>query len=632
MKFSNLFIPTTKETPSDATLPSHQFLVRAGFINQQGAGLYNYMPMGKIVLDKIKAIVKEELDVAGCSEVQLGFVTPLELWEKSGRANKMGLEMLRIKDRKNNDFVLSPTNEEAMVELVKNRITSYKDLPVNLYQVNTKFRDEARPRFGLMRGREFLMKDGYSFHESVEDMQREFSHMEETYKKIFNRLGLDFRVVDADSGAIGGTGSKEFHVLADSGEDTIVVCNSCEYGANIEAAIRKPRKVESISLDYAKKETPDKTAIDEVSSFLNVEQSQTIKAVIKKAVYEFETQIVVFFIRGDDELEETKACNSVNALELEDANEEDLNSVGLVTGFVGPIGIENSDIIIKIDNELDNTKNMIAGANEKDFHCVVNVTNKMEVSCAEFVLPGHNRASFLDEENFADLIAVQEGDVCTCCGGELSYTKGIEAGHIFQLGTTYSAALEANFLDSNGKSQPFQMGTYGIGVSRIMAAVIEQSHDDKGCIWTKETAPFFVDIIVSNAKKKEDLKKAEMIYKRLDKIKDIDVILDDRNGKKDRFGSKMADFELIGFPYAIVVGKKLEEGIVEIISRNNDNNNLKNNDESCEIKINEKSGLHSITYLCKIVKYLRNNNCLITEAKSTIDKEYKDKEQINLYL
>jgi len=414
MKFSNLFIPTTKETPSDATLPSHQFLVRAGFINQQGSGLYNYLPLGKIVLEKIRKIVKEELDNAGCNEVQLGFVTPMELWEKSGRADKMGLEMLRIKDRKNNDFVLSPTNEEAMVELVKNRITSYKDLPVNLYQINTKFRDEARPRFGLMRGREFLMKDGYSFHESVESMKEGFAQMEETYTKIFTKLGLDFRIVDADSGAIGGTGSKEFHVLADSGEDTIVVCDACEYGANIETIF-------------------------------------------------------------DDEAE----IERLNELSYEALQEE-----------------------------------------------------KIEKKCA--------------------------------CGGNLSYKKGIEAGHIFQLGDTYSAALDAKFLNANGKTEPFQMGTYGIGVSRIMAAVIEQSHDERGCIWSKETAPFMVDIIVSNAKKDDELDAGMKIYESL-KSNGIETIIDDR--KKERFGFKMGDFELIGFPYAIVIGKKLQDGMVELIER-----------------------------------------------------------------
>ncbi len=412
MKFSNSFIPTTKETPADATLPSHQFLVRAGFINQQGSGLYNYLPLGKIVLDKIRAIVKEELDKAGCIEVQLGFVTPMDLWNRSGRADTMGPELLRIKDRKNSEYVLSPTNEEAIVELVKNRITSYRDLPINLYQINTKFRDEARPRFGLMRGREFLMKDGYSFHESVEDMQREFDLMEETYKKIYTRLGLDFRVVEADSGAIGGTGSKEFHIIANSGEDTIVICDSCEYGANVET--------------------------------------------------------------------------------LEEINEDEFNELSY--------------------EELQ--------------------TKEIKEKCK--------------------------------CGGTLSYTKGIEAGHIFQLGTKYSEVLDAKFLDSNGKTQPFVMATFGIGISRLVASVIEQSHDEKGCIWTKETAPYFVDVIVSNAKKEEELEAGLAIYTQL-KDNGIEAIIDDR--KKERFGFKMGDFELIGFPYALIIGKKLVDGVVELVNR-----------------------------------------------------------------
>ena len=394
-----------------------------------------------------------------------------------------------------------------------------------------------------MRGREFLMKDGYSFHESVEDMQREFSHMEATYKKIFTRLGLDFRVVDADSGAIGGTGSKEFHVLANSGEDTIVVCKSCEYGANIEAATRKAKEYVFKGQDEKKVETVGLTSIEEVSSFLELDASQTIKAVIKKAVYEEETKIVVFFVNGADELEETKACNAVNALELEDANDEDIQNAGLVAGYVGPFDLPK-DITYILDNELKEKTSIACGANEVNYH----FTGK----------------TVSNENEFADLVAVQEGDVCSCCGGELSYTKGIEAGHIFQLGDTYSSALDANFLDSNGKTQPFQMGTYGIGVSRIMAAVIEQSHDDRGCIWTKETAPFMIDIIVSNAKKEDELDAGMKIYDDL-KSNGIEVIIDDR--KKERFGFKMGDFELIGFPYAIVIGKKLKEGMVELINR-----------------------------------------------------------------
>ena len=416
MKFSRLFIPTTKETPSDATLPSHQFLVRGGFINQQGAGLYNLLPLGKMVLDNIREIVKQELDDAGCNEVQLSFVTPMNLWDQSGRAADMGAEMLVIKDRHQNDFVLSPTNEEAIVTLVKNRVKSYKDLPMNLYQINTKFRDEARPRFGLMRSREFLMKDGYSFHSSKEDMIREFELMEETYKKIFTRLGLDFRIVQADSGAIGGSGSKEFHVIANSGEDTILICQDCEYGANIET------------------------------------------------VFEDESEV-----------------NCLNELSYEQLQEK-----------------------------------------------------KVEKKCS--------------------------------CGGKLYFKKGIEVGHIFQLGTKYSSALDANFLDKNGKAKHFEMATFGIGVSRLVASIIEQNHDEKGCIWTKTTAPYLVDIIVSNAKNEDELKAGFKIYDDLKQM-GIKTIIDDR--KKERFGFKMGDFELIGFPYAIIVGKNLKNGLVEIINRRN---------------------------------------------------------------
>ena len=546
MKFSKLFIPTTKETPNDATLPSHQFLLRGGFIAQTGAGIYDFMPLGKIVLDKIRAIVKEEMDNAGANEVQFGFVTPLSLWEESGRANTMGHEMLRFKDRKNTNFVLSPTNEESVVNMVKNRITSYKDLPVHLYQINTKFRDEARPRFGLMRGREFLMKDGYSFHSSEEDLVREFNLMEATYKKVYTRLGLDFRVVAADSGAIGGSGSKEFHVLADSGEDTIVVCPDCEYGANIEAANRKARSFDySVCGELTKVETVDTKTIEEVATFLNIPKSQTIKAVIKKAIYEDKTQIVVFFVRGDDELEETKACNSVNALELDEISENEIIEAGLVAGYCGPFDLP-SNITFVIDNEIKDAKGMACGANEINYHLI------------------NTDLSTLKDVKYYDLVAVQENDSCSCCGGALKYTKGIEAGHIFQLGTRYSSAMNANFLDENGKAKPFIMGCYGIGVSRLVAAVIEQNHDDKGCIWTKETAPFMVDIIVSNSKKEEEAQAGEKIYEDL-KAAGVQVLLDDRINA--RFGFKMGDFELIGFPYAIIIGKRLSEGFVEIVDR-----------------------------------------------------------------
>ena len=545
MKFSKLFISTTKEMPSDASLPSHQFLVRGGFIAQTGAGIYDFMPLGKIVLEKIRAIVKKEMDEAGANEVQFGFVTPLSLWSESGRALTMGSELLRFKDRKNGEFVLSPTNEEAVVNMVKNRVTSYKDLPLHLYQINTKFRDEARPRFGLMRGREFLMKDGYSFHSCEEDLVREFNLMEETYKKIYTKLGLDFRVVEADSGAIGGSGSKEFHVLASSGEDTIVVCDGCNYAANIEAAKREAKKYEFKEGELKKVETPNCTTIEDVANFLSVSKEQTIKAVIKKAIFKDESKIVVFFVRGSDELEDTKAQNSVDALELIDATLDEIKDAGVVAGYCGLVNLPK-DILVVVDSELENSQGMVCGGNEENFH-FINVDLKV-----------------IENIKYFDLIAVKEEDTCACCGGKLSYTKGIEAGHIFQLGDKYSKAMNATFLDENGKAKPFIMGCYGIGVSRLVAAVIEQNHDEKGCIWTKSTTPFMVDIIVSNSKNEDEKNMGEKIYEEL-KASNVEVILDDRINA--RFGFKIGDFELLGFPYAIIIGKKLTDGIVEIVDR-----------------------------------------------------------------
>ena len=545
MKFSKLFIPTTKEMPSDASLPSHQFLVRGGFIAQTGAGIYDFMPLGKIVLEKIRAIVKKEMDEAGANEVQFGFVTPLSLWSESGRALTMGSELLRFKDRKNGEFVLSPTNEEAVVNMVKNRVTSYKDLPLHLYQINTKFRDEARPRFGLMRGREFLMKDGYSFHSTEDDLVREFNLMEETYKKIYTKLGLDFRVVEADSGAIGGSGSKEFHVLASSGEDTIVVCDGCNYAANIEAAKREAKKYEFKEGELKKVETPNCTTIEDVANFLSVSKEQTIKAVIKKAIFKDESKIVVFFVRGSDELEDTKAQNSVDALELIDATLDEIKDVGVVAGYCGLVDLPK-DILVVVDSELENSQGMVCGGNEENFH-FINVDLKV-----------------IENIKYFDLIAVKEEDTCACCGGKLSYTKGIEAGHIFQLGDKYSKAMNATFLDENGKAKPFIMGCYGVGVSRLVAAVIEQNHDEKGCIWTKSTTPFMVDIIVSNSKNEDEKNMGEKIYEEL-KASNVEVILDDRINA--RFGFKIGDFELLGFPYAIIIGKKLTDGIVEIVDR-----------------------------------------------------------------
>ena len=545
MKFSKFYAPTTKEAPKDASLPSHQFLIRGGFVEQIGSGLYNYLPLGKIMHDKISRVVKEEMNEAGALEVSFSVVTSGELWKQSGRYNVFGKELLRFKDRKDNDFVISPTNEEAAVALVRGKVTSYKQLPLNLYQINTKFRDEARPRFGLLRGREFTMKDGYSFHSSKEDLKREFDLMETTYSKIFTRLGLNFRAVEADSGAIGGSGSKEFMVLASNGEDDILCCETCRYAANVEAARRKPRvsEAEAPEADAAKFLTPNAKTIKDVAEFFKVSEFYCIKAVMKKAIYEDKEEVVVFFVRGDDELQETKAQNACKALELVDASEADVAKAGLVAGFCGPVGLK--DVKFFIDNELKGANNMICGANEKDYHFV-------GVSVSGF-----------NEERFKDLVKVKEGDKCPVCGGNLKLSKGIEVGHIFQLGDKYSAAMNATYLDENGKAKPFLMGCYGIGISRLIAVMIEASHDEKGCIWKKECAPFDVEIIISNLKDEAGVKFAFELYESLKKA-GVSVIIDDRN---ERFGVKMNDFELIGFPYALLVGKEFANGKVEFITR-----------------------------------------------------------------
>ncbi|XNC65263.1 prolyl-tRNA synthetase [Campylobacter lari] len=545
MKFSKFYAISTKENPKEATLPSHIFLVKGAFVEQIGSGLYNFLPLGKRVLDKIKNIIKEEMDKAGALEVNLSFNTPAELWKESGRFNVFGKELLRFKDRKENDFVLGPTHEEAMVALVRNKINSYKQLPLHLYQIGLKFRDEARPRFGLLRCREFLMKDGYSFHANEADLDKEFNLMHETYSKILTRLGLEFRAVEADSGAIGGSGSKEFMVLAKNGEDDILLCEHCDYAANIEAAKRAKKSCEDErpEADFATQfHTPNVKTIEELAEFFKINPYYTIKAIAKKAIYENEEKIVVFFIRGDDELQEVKALNAANALELVDASEEELEKAGLVPGFIGFVGLNGVDFYI--DHELENETNMIIGANKKDYHLVgINVVN-------------------LNKERFKDLAAVKEHDLCPKCQHKLKQSKGIEVGHIFKLGNKYSKAMNASYLDENGKAQFFTMGCYGMGVSRLVAVAIEASHDEKGCIWNKTLAPFVLDIIVSNIKDIKAMEFAEQIYTH---FSDKEILFDDR---KERFGVKINDFELMGFPYALVIGKGLENNEVELIHRN----------------------------------------------------------------
>lgn len=554
MRFSKFFIPTFKEVPKDVVLKSHEYLLRAGFIQQIGSGIYNYLPLGKRVLDKISRIVKDKMDSAGANEVLLGCVTPASLWQASGRYERYGKELLRFKDRKENEFVFGPTHEETITELVKTYVKSYKQLPLHLYQIQTKFRDEIRPRFGLMRGREFIMKDGYSFHSGYEDLKREFGVMEETYSAIFTELGLDFRAVEADSGAIGGSGSKEFMVLAESGEDTICVCDSCAYGANLEAANRlvKTPPTTPPEADFAKFHTPGVKTIESLAEFFKIDSYWTLKAVVKKALFEGgKSEFVFFFLRGCDSLNETKALNAISgANEIVEVSEEELRELGLFPGFIGPYALRNltQSPYIYFDLELQNAKNLICGANEEDYHFV-----GVDLSLFEGL-------------EFRDLLEVKEGDSCKeCQKGKLYFTKGIEVGHIFQLGEKYSSAMGASFLDEEGKAKPFVMGCYGIGISRLLAAIIEQHHDDKGMKWTPTTAPFLLDIVVSNVKDLEQNELAEKIYEALSES-GIECLLDDR---KERYGAKMADFELIGIPYALIVGKGVQEGKVELVYREN---------------------------------------------------------------
>jgi prolyl-tRNA synthetase len=546
MRMSRAFIPTEKEAPKDAVLPSHIYLARAGFIAQVASGLYNLLPLGKRVLKKIERVINEEMERAGAQEVELSFVTPAELWEESGRIHKFGKELLRFKDRKENLFVLGPTHEEMMVNLVRNRVSSYKQLPLNLYQIKTKFRDEARPRFGLMRAREFVMKDGYSFHASYEDLDREFDAMEASYKRILDRLGLDFRIVEADSGAIGGSGSKELMVLADSGEDTLAVCDRCEYGANIEAARRSERREipEAPEADFNRFETPGIKSIADLSAFFHVDPYYTLKAVAKRALYEEGEEIVLFFLRGSDDLQEVKATNACGAMELVDVDEAELEAIGLVPGFIGPLDLTSVRTVF--DNDVKGASHMICGANEPDAHYV-----GVDLS----VLP--------EDAQYADLYEVKEGDGCPVCDGKLEYTKGIEVGHIFKLGTVYSEPLKAEFLNEHGKAEPFVMGTYGMGVSRLIAAVIEQHHDDKGCIWTRATAPYLVNIMVSNIKDEAQMALGESLYASLCAA-GVETIIDDR---KERFGFKMKDAELVGYPLTVIIGKELANGNVQLYDR-----------------------------------------------------------------
>lgn len=554
MLFSRLFAPTSREIPKDAVLKSHIYLLRAGLIHQIGSGIYNFLPLGNLVLNKIKAIIREEMNKSGASEITMGFLTPASLWEKSGRRQEYE-ELAILKDRRGGELVLGPTHEECASEIAKSYIKSYKQLPINLYQMHLKFRDEARPRFGLLRAREFVMKDAYSFHENTESLDLEFNNMYNTYARIFTRLGFDFRVVEADSGAIGGRGSREFMAIADCGEDTIVICKNCEYASNLEAARRRPKTCDApapkANTPYYRFPTDGVKSMQALADFFKVDPFYLIKTVALKVAFRDGYELAFFFLRGGDSLETTKALNAIKAINpkalgLEEVDDSYLQEAGLAPGYLGPIHIRElskSDLIV-FDEELRGASELICGANEEGYHYVGVNLNEFE-------------GLF-----FYDLVEVKQGDACHKCGGELAYTKGIELGHIFKLGTKYSKPLEANFLDSKGALTPFVMGCYGIGVTRLLSALLEQKADDKGCVWGG-VAPYKLDIIISNNKNQNENLKAREIYETCLRL-GVEVVLDDRDL---RFGAKISDFELIGFEYALIVGKGLAQNKLELIKR-----------------------------------------------------------------
>ena len=542
MRFSKSFIKTLKETPKEAETASHKLLLRASMIKKLTSGVYTYLPLGYKALKKVENIVREEMDRAGAQEILMPVLQPAELWKESGRWEVMGPLMMKLQDRNKRDFVLGPTHEEVITDLIRNEISSYKSLPLNLYQIQTKFRDEIRPRFGLMRGREFVMKDAYSFHTSQESLDEEFLNMRDAYSRIFSRCGLKFRPVEADSGAIGGSGSQEFHVLAESGEDEIIYCDSCEYAANVETATSKvePAPVEELKAAELI-DTPNVSKIDDIVNYLNIPYSKTVKAMMYRDMGT--DQVYMVLMRGDYEVNETKLRNVINAVDVTLLTDEELVKHGLIKGFIGPYGIELKDIKIIADEEVTKINNHTAGGNKLDTH-YINVNYGRDYT-ADIV---------------ADVKTVKPGETCPRCGGKLHSARGIEVGHIFKLGTKYSQALNATYLDDKGESKVMIMGCYGIGVSRTLASAIEQNNDEFGIIWPSALAPYVVDVIPANIKNEDQVKVAEEIYNAL--LADgIDSMIDDRD---ERPGFKFKDADLIGFPFKVVSGKKAGEGIVEL--------------------------------------------------------------------
>lgn len=544
MRFSKMFLPTLKEAPSDAEVISHKLMVRAGMIRKLAAGIYDILPLGLMAQRKVENIIREELNRAGAQEVFLPSIQPAELWQESGRWNLYGRELLRVKDRHDRDFCYGPTHEEVITDLVRREVRSYRQLPLNLYQIQTKFRDEIRPRFGIMRCREFTMKDGYSFDIDEKGVEETYKKMYDAYRNIFRRCGLKFRAVEAETGQIGGSFSHEFMVLADSGEDSVVTCESCDYSANVEKAEVKQQSV--VSGQWSVEElkpmevvsTPDKKSVDEVLEFLRVEKERIVKTLI----FETENGIVAALVRGDHDVNEAKLKKLLKCDVINLAGEKVVEDVTAApSGFAGPVGLK---LKVVADNSVLGIKNFVTGANLKDAHRVnVNIDRDFKIDLS------------------GDIRMVKDGDLCPRCNGTLRVYKGIEVGHVFKLGTKYSESLKAAYLDENGKEKLMVMGCYGIGVGRTVAASIEQNHDENGIIWPMPIAPFQVIILSLNMKNVDVVKTSENIYQTL-RGSGIEVLLDDRD---ERPGIKFKDADLIGMPIHIIIGEKnLKEGKAEI--------------------------------------------------------------------
>lgn len=552
MRTSQFFFATLKEAPADAEVVSQKLMLRAGYIKRAAAGIYTWMPLGLRVLRKVENIVREEMNAAGALELLMPAVQPFELWEESGRGPAYGPELLRFKDRHQRDFVIGPTHEEVITDVVRRDVKSYRQLPLHLYQIQSKFRDEIRPRFGVMRGREFLMKDGYSFHASYDDLVREYGNMYATYSRIFSRLGLKFRAVAADTGSIGGDGSHEFHVLADSGEDAIAFCPDSDYAANVElaeaVAPATPRPAPQQSLQ--KVATPGKTSCPDVAQLLAVDLSRIVKAIaVVNEADGGEKTFVLLLLRGDHVLNEIKAGKLPGLGAFRFASDEEVSSaLGCVPGYIGPVGVDAGKVKVIADRAVVAMSDFVCGANEAGFH-----------------LAGVNFGRDLPEPEVADLRNVVAGDLSPDGKGCLEICRGIEVGHIFQLRSKYAKALNCAFLDENGKSQIMEMGCYGIGVSRIVGAAIEQGNDERGIVLPPAIAPFAVAVVPMGYHKSDAVKAAaDQLYADL-RSAGVDVVLDDRN---ERPGVMFADMELIGVPHRVVIGERgLASGQVEYKGR-----------------------------------------------------------------